>query len=89
MLARVVLDSGQRRGSVFVPIHWSDAFARSARADALVNPAVDPVSGQPESKHTPVRVAPFAAAWHAFVLSRTPIAAPAGDWCVRIAALDH
>ena len=80
MLARVVLDPGQRRGSVFVPIHWSDAFARSARVDALVNPAVDPVSGQPESKHTPVRVAPFAAAWHAFVLAREPIAAPAGDW---------
>ena len=89
MLARVVLDPGQRRGSIFVPIHWSDAFARSARADALVNPAVDPISGQPESKHTPVRIMPFAAAWHAFVLAREPIAAPAGDWCVRIASLDH
>jgi assimilatory nitrate reductase catalytic subunit len=32
---------------------------------------------------------PFAAAWHAFVLAREPIAAPAGDWCVRIASLDH
>jgi assimilatory nitrate reductase catalytic subunit len=89
MLARVVQDPGQRRGSVFVPMHWSDAFARQARTDALVNPAVDPVSGQPESKHTPVRVAPFAAAWHAFVLSREPLAALPGDWCVRIAAADH
>jgi assimilatory nitrate reductase catalytic subunit len=89
MLARVVLDSGQRRGSVFVPMHWSDAFARHARADALVNPAVDPVSGQPESKHTPVRVAPFAAAWHAFVLTRGPLTPPPGDWCVCIAAGDH
>jgi assimilatory nitrate reductase catalytic subunit len=89
MLARVVLDPGQRRGSVFVPMHWSDAFARLARADALVNPAVDPISGQPESKHTPVRVSPYAAAWHAFVLSRDPIADPPGDWCVRIGAGDH
>jgi assimilatory nitrate reductase catalytic subunit len=89
MLARVVLDAGQRRGSVFVPMHWSDVFARQARADALVNPAVDPVSGQPESKHTPVRVSPYAAAWHAFVLSRNPIADPPGDWCVRIGAGDH
>jgi assimilatory nitrate reductase catalytic subunit len=70
-------------------MHWSDAFARLARADALVNPAVDPISGQPESKHTPVRVSPYAAAWHAFVLSRDPIADPPGDWCVRIGAGDH
>jgi assimilatory nitrate reductase catalytic subunit len=89
MLARVVCDPGQRRGAVFAPMHWSDAFARSGRVDALVNPMVDPVSGQPESKHTPVRVAPFAAAWHAFVLSRAPVTQPPADWCVCIAAQDH
>jgi assimilatory nitrate reductase catalytic subunit len=37
---------------------------------ALVNPAVDPVSGEPEFKHTPVRVEPFAVAWYGFILSR-------------------
>ncbi len=89
MLARVVCDAGQRRGSVFVPMHWSDAFARAARVGSLVNPVVDPVSGRPESKHTPVRVGPFAAAWHAFVLSRQPLDLPEADWCVRIAARDH
>jgi len=89
MLARVQCDAGQRRGSVFIPMHWSDAFARSARVDALVNPAVDPLSGQPESKHTPVRIAPFAAAWHAFVLSRSPLGLAVADWCVRIDLGDH
>ncbi len=57
---------------VFVPIHWNGAFASDARVGALVNPVVDPVSGEPEFKHTPARVMPFAVNWHGFILSRTP-----------------
>ncbi len=60
----------QRRGSVFVPMHWSDRFASSARIDAVVNPDHDPVSGQPEFKHTPVRVVVYEPAWQGFLLSR-------------------
>lgn len=70
MLARVQVSEDQRSGSVFVPMHWSDAFAKSARVDALVAPVTDPISGQPESKHTPVRIEPYQAAWQGFVLSR-------------------
>ena len=73
MHARVAVDQGQRPGSLFVPFHWSDGLAHLARADALVNPAVDPISGQPESKHTPVRVAPLRVAWHGFLLCREPV----------------
>ncbi len=51
MLARIEVDADQRPGSVFVPMHWSDMLARRARADALVNPVTDPVSGQPEFRH--------------------------------------
>ncbi len=61
------------RGSVFVPIHWNDQTASDARVGKLVNPVVDPHSGEPEFKHTPVRVEPFLIEWHAFVLSRRPI----------------
>lgn len=61
MLGRVWVDPDQRPGSVFVPMHWSDAQSRRARADAVVNPALDPVSGQPEFKHTPVRLDAFRA----------------------------
>ncbi len=71
MLARVQVSDDQRPGSVFVPMHWNDTFAKSARADALVAPITDPISGQPESKHTPVRVEPYLPAWQGFVLSRT------------------
>ncbi len=72
MIARVQLSRDQRPGSVFVPIHWSDALARRARAGALVNPATDPISGQPEFKHTPVRIDAYAPAWHGFLLTRHP-----------------
>jgi len=74
MVARVTHSGAIARGSVFVPIHWSDQTASDARVGALVNPVVDPVSGEPEFKHTPVRVEPFVVEWQAFVLSRTALA---------------
>ena len=81
MVARVAHGGGIARGSVFVPIHWSGQTASDARVGALVNPVVDPVSGEPEFKHTPVRVEPFVVEWQAFVLSRTPLAVDAvANW---------
>jgi len=70
MVARVQHGGGMSRGSVFVPIHWNDQVASDARVGAVVNPAVDPVSGEPEFKHTPVAVEKFHVAWHGFSLSR-------------------
>jgi assimilatory nitrate reductase catalytic subunit len=70
MVARVRHGGGIARGQVFVPIHWNAQFASDARVGALVNPAVDPVSGEPEFKHTPARVEEFRADWYGFVLSR-------------------
>jgi assimilatory nitrate reductase catalytic subunit len=64
-----------RRGSVFAPIHWSDANASSARVGDLVSPQTDPFSGQPEAKATPVAVAPVAFAYRGFALAREPLAA--------------
>ena len=87
MQARVRLDDGQRRGSVFAPIHWTRQYAAAGRIGALVNPVVDPVSGEPEFKHTPLRIKPFAARWYGFMLARESldIAAEAGlDYWVRI-----
>ncbi|MGX4641592.1 molybdopterin-dependent oxidoreductase [Massilia sp. SYSU DXS3249] len=74
MVGRVTHGGGIARGSVFVPIHWSGQTASDARVGALVNPVVDPVSGEPEFKHTPVRIEPFVVEWHAFVLSREALA---------------
>jgi assimilatory nitrate reductase catalytic subunit len=89
MLARVAVDRDQRPGSLFVPMHWSDVSARRARADALVNPALDPISGQPEFKHTPVRISAFEAAWYGFILSREPIEPGEEAYLVRVRGNGH
>ncbi len=81
MLARVQVSDAQRQGSVFVPMHWSETFATSSRVDALVAAITDPISGQPESKHTPVRVAAYQPAWQGFVLSRSRLALPDSSYC--------
>jgi assimilatory nitrate reductase catalytic subunit len=73
---RVAVSAGQRRGSVFVPIHWSGQNASAARVGALIPAVTDPVSGEPEFKHAPVRVEPCTPAWHGFVLSRRRLHIP-------------
>jgi len=81
MLARVQISDEQRIGSVFVPMHWNDMLARSARVDALTAAITDPISGQPEFKHTPVYVEPYRPAWQGFVLSRARLALPEAAYC--------
>ncbi|HEY5807855.1 MAG TPA: molybdopterin-dependent oxidoreductase [Povalibacter sp.] len=70
LIARLRVSGEMPRGMTFVPIHWSGAFSSDARVGALVNPIVDPVSGEPELKHTPARVTPFVVSWQGFILSR-------------------
>ena len=64
---RALLTDRQRPGSVFVPMHWSDAYASRARVDALVSRTVDPASGQPASKSEPVAARRWPAASFGFV----------------------
>ncbi|MGB1027476.1 MAG: molybdopterin oxidoreductase family protein, partial [Rhodospirillaceae bacterium] len=56
VMARLRLTANQPRGQVFLPIHWTDAFASDAITSRLIAPHVDPLSGQPESKASPVRL---------------------------------
>ena len=72
MIARVRMSGEVARGCAFAPIHWSGENASQARAGALVKAVVDPISGEPEFKHTPARVEPFPVTWYGFVLSRQP-----------------
>ncbi len=80
VLVRALVNEAQRPGSVFVPMHWTGQYAGSARVDALVGPAVDPVSGQPGLKHTPVNVTPAAAAWYGFAVLRADPRTVAADY---------
>ena len=98
-IVRARCDDRQRRGSVFVPMHWNQQFSALAVADALVAPYTDPISGQPELKYTPVRVMPAAMVWHGFLMSRRQLhlAEPQywtiikADhyWCYEVAGLNQ
>ena len=49
-----------------------------------VNPAIDPVSGQPELKHTPVEVRRLDVKWHGTILARRPVMLPEMTYWARI-----
>lgn len=84
MLARVQITGNQLPGNIFVPMHWTAQYASHGRMGALVNPFVDPVSKQPESKHTPVRIKPYRPVWQGFILSRHELSAITSDYWVKI-----
>ncbi|HRF44419.1 MAG TPA: molybdopterin-dependent oxidoreductase [Candidatus Competibacteraceae bacterium] len=84
MIVRVRTSPEQQPGSVFVPMHWGSPLAPRGRVNAAVNPVVDPLSGQPESKHTPVRVQTYRPRWHGFLLSREAITPPATGYRVSV-----
>ncbi len=96
LVTRVALDSGLRAGEVFLPMHWNRTFSSTGPADALVDAVLDPVSGQPQFKLTPVRVTAVALPWRGMLLTRQPRAPGdidyftrarvAGGWRWRIAA---
>ncbi|MCU7940188.1 MAG: molybdopterin-dependent oxidoreductase [gamma proteobacterium symbiont of Bathyaustriella thionipta] len=70
ILVRVRLSDKQRIGSLFVPMHWNDQFCSQARVGTLVDAVVDPVSGQPESKHGIAKIKNCQANWYAFMITR-------------------
>ena len=67
---RVQFSQNMRRGQIFAPIHWNDQFASDARIGKVVNPVVDPISGEPEFKHTPVMIKPFYTQWQGVLYVR-------------------
>jgi assimilatory nitrate reductase catalytic subunit len=83
MLARVHITDNQLQGNVFVPMHWTEQYASCGRMGALVNPEVDPISQQPESKHTPVCIRPYTPAWQGFILSRCELKITELDYWVK------
>jgi assimilatory nitrate reductase catalytic subunit len=83
VVLRVCCNDGQRRGELFAPIHWNGETASNARVGALVHPACDPHSGQPDMKATPAAIAPASFGIHGFLLCRTKPSLPDDFWWVR------
>jgi assimilatory nitrate reductase catalytic subunit len=82
---KVRISEGQRRGSLFAPIHWSAANASSARIGELVNPATDTFSGQPEAKATPAAISRAEYRFRGFLLSKQAASLPEGTWWAKSA----
>jgi len=68
-----VVDKGIGKNQLFVPIHWNDQYASSARVGALVAPITDAVSGQPESKYSRAALVKIDAPVWATVVSRSKL----------------
>ena len=83
-LLRVDITDAQVRGAVFAPIHWSAQTSSHGRVGALVNPATDPFSGQPELKATPVQVTRMSFAREGAFVGRAPVELPDTFWWARV-----
>jgi len=86
---RAHLSDAVRPGEVFTPMHWTAQVSRAGRVNSAVNPAVDPVSGQPELKHTPVEIRAVAVKWHGTILARRPIMVPQIVYWTRLTGAGH
>ena len=67
---RLKISDTQQTGSLFVPIHWNDSFSSNARIGALIQAVTDPVSGQPEFKHSIAAITAWRPRWRGFILTR-------------------
>jgi assimilatory nitrate reductase catalytic subunit len=83
-ILKVAVRSSQRRGSIFAPIHWSDATSARVRIGETALAANDPYSGQPELKAAPARIAPVAFAYRGFALTRGAMTPPPDTWFARV-----
>ncbi|MEO6716458.1 MAG: molybdopterin-dependent oxidoreductase, partial [Novosphingobium sp.] len=94
---RVSISSGQRRGDICVPMHWTDVMSGQGRSNLLPGQFTDPHSGQPGFKDTPARVEPVVVDWRAFLVTdhdRAPTqmlywtrARVSGGWLYELAGL--
>ncbi|MCW8844080.1 MAG: molybdopterin-dependent oxidoreductase, partial [Rhodobacteraceae bacterium] len=81
-ILRALITDAVQPGQVFAPMHWTGETAPSARIDALVAAACDPVSGQPESKASVVDVKRYDASWYGFAVSSQPMALTSDYWAL-------
>jgi assimilatory nitrate reductase catalytic subunit len=84
VLLRADLRHAQRRGEVFAPMHWTDAFASTGPIARIVGAALDPQSGQPALKMTAAQVRSIPVLFHGLLLRRAAGVLPGTCHWVRI-----
>ncbi|RMV53039.1 Nitrate reductase [Pseudomonas syringae pv. helianthi] len=67
LLLPVGSDESVACGQAFLPMHWGDRFLKGGM-NVLTQPAFDPVSKQPELKHSGVRIEKAHLPWQFFAL---------------------
>lgn len=83
IIVRANISEAQQPGNIFIPIHWNDQFSKNSVVSKLIAAQADPISGQPEFKHTAVTIEEKKPAWYGFVLSRRQlIISNASYWSV-------
>ena len=68
LILPVLADDQLQPGQAFIPMHWGDRYLKGLGVNVLTQPAFDPLSRQPELKHSGVDVQPVALDWTLFVL---------------------
>ncbi|CAM3656871.1 MULTISPECIES: nitrate reductase [Pseudoalteromonas] len=58
VIANAKVTDSLRAGECFMPIHWNQQFASSANVGKLYATIADPISGQPETKFTAIKLLP-------------------------------
>jgi len=79
-ILRVLISADAASGAPFAPMHWTAETAPAARIGPVIAAAVDPVSGQPESKAAAVSIRRHAAAWYGFAVARRAFRPDTGYW---------
>lgn len=67
VIVAVTGDDSVRPGQAFLPMHWGDRFLKGG-VNMLTQPAFDPLSKQPELKHSGVRLEAVQLPWQLFAL---------------------
>jgi assimilatory nitrate reductase catalytic subunit len=70
-ILRVLISEDVSAGVPFAPMHWTGETAPAARIGPVIAAALDPISGQPESKASVVNLRRFQARWYGFAISQT------------------
>ncbi len=81
---RVASSDNQRRGELFVPIHWTDQTSGGGRSGMLPSQDRDPHSGQPGFKNTPAMIAPYLPKWQGFLVTQYMPAIPDCGYWARV-----
>lgn len=67
VIVAVDSDESVRPGQAFLPMHWGDRFLKGG-VNTLTQPAFDPLSKQPELKHSGVHLEPVNLPWQLYAL---------------------